>query len=183
MSERMTKKKTGRRAKVKSPTNTTPKKTWQDVFLESLQKEPNITAAAKSAGINRSYAYEARESDAVFAAAWDEALAASVDKAEAALFGRAVDGVDEPVYQGGKMVGKVRRYSDTLLIFLLKSHRPQVYRERAENLNFDISQLTDEQLERLSKGESIYSVLAGARAGHAGATETPAGETGDTSQA
>ncbi len=36
---------------------------------------------------------------------------------------RAVDGVDEPVYQGGKKVGSITRYSDTLLIFLLKANR------------------------------------------------------------
>ena len=38
---------------------------------------------------------------------------------------RAVDGVDEPVFQQGKQVGTIRKHSDTLLIFLLKGIRPQ----------------------------------------------------------
>lgn len=44
---------------------------------------------------------------------------------------RAVDGVDEPVFQGGELVGHVRRYSDRLLEFLLRGRRPTVYREGA----------------------------------------------------
>jgi hypothetical protein len=42
---------------------------------------------------------------------------------------RAVEGVEEPVYQGGKQVGVIRKYSDALLMFLLKAARPEKYRE------------------------------------------------------
>lgn len=42
---------------------------------------------------------------------------------------RAIYGVDEPVYQGGKFVGYVRRYSDMLLVTLLKGNMPEKYRE------------------------------------------------------
>jgi hypothetical protein len=41
---------------------------------------------------------------------------------------RAYEGVERPVFQGGKQVGVVREYSDTLLIFLLKALRPEKYR-------------------------------------------------------
>jgi len=40
---------------------------------------------------------------------------------------RARDGVEEPIFHQGKNVGTVRKYSDTLLIFLLKSHKPERY--------------------------------------------------------
>ena len=40
---------------------------------------------------------------------------------------RAREGVEEPVFQGGLCCGHVRRYSDLLLIFLLKSRRPHRY--------------------------------------------------------
>ena len=43
---------------------------------------------------------------------------------------RAHDGVDEPVFYQGKACGVVRKYSDTLLIFLLKGRRPEKYRDR-----------------------------------------------------
>jgi hypothetical protein len=33
------------------------------------------------------------------------------------------------VYQGGKQVGFVQDYSDTLLIFMLKGRRPQKFRD------------------------------------------------------
>ena len=39
-------------------------------------------------------------------------------------------GIDEPVYQGGALVGTRRFFSDTLAIFLLKAHRLEKYRER-----------------------------------------------------
>ena len=45
---------------------------------------------------------------------------------------RAKDGVERPVYQGGKLVGHVQEYSDTLLIFLLKGARPEKYRDRVQ---------------------------------------------------
>lgn len=50
---------------------------------------------------------------------------------EQEAYRRAVEGVEEPVYQGGELVGTVRRYSDKLLEFLLRGRRPQVYRENA----------------------------------------------------
>lgn len=107
----------------------TPKKDWQERFIASLQKLPNVTRAAKAAGINRKYAYQVKKSDIQFAEAWDDALGMSVDNAEAELHRRAVLGVLEPVYHNGKKVGSVREYSDTLLIFLLKTHRPEKYRD------------------------------------------------------
>ena len=44
---------------------------------------------------------------------------------------RAHDGVDEPVWFQGVQCGTVRKYSDTLLIFLLKGAKPDKYRERS----------------------------------------------------
>ena len=38
---------------------------------------------------------------------------------------RGLHGYEEPVFQGGKMVGKIRRYSDRLLEILAKAHRPK----------------------------------------------------------
>jgi hypothetical protein len=38
---------------------------------------------------------------------------------------RAEDGVAEPRFYEGRLCGHVQKYSDTLLIFLLKARRPQ----------------------------------------------------------
>lgn len=174
----MTKKATGKGRKPgpkpeADPTKPTPKKRWMRKFVDQLRLEPNVTNAAIAAGVNRQYVYDVRNEDQDFAREWDEALAVSVDKAEAELFRRAVEGVSKPVYQGGQLVGEIQEYADTLLIFLLKSHRPERYRERSENFNIDVSMLNDEAVDRLAKGESLYSILANSRAGRAG-TPPPA---------
>lgn len=82
--------------------------------------------------MHRSTAYEARESDEAFAAAWDDAIEAATDALELEARRRAVEGTDRPVFYQGGEVGYVREYSDTLLIFLLKAHRPKKFRERVE---------------------------------------------------
>ena len=40
---------------------------------------------------------------------------------------RAHDGIAEPVFQHGKQVGTIQRYSDNLLMFLLKARAPDRY--------------------------------------------------------
>ena len=67
---------------------------------------------------------------------------------------RAVEGVEKPVYQGGELVGYVREYSDTLLIFLLKGGKPHKYRENIKidsevQVTISIEQRTREAHERL----------------------------------
>jgi hypothetical protein len=58
----------------------------------------------------------------------------------------------------------VREYSDTLLIFLFKGLRPEKYADRVEVrgalANLDLTQLPDEAIERIARGENIMSVLA-----------------------
>lgn len=101
--------------------------------MQKLSKSPNVSAAARAAKVSRQWAYQMREEDPDFAAAWDEALQISLDDAEGELYRRAVKGTLKPVFQGGEKVGSVREYSDTLLIFLLKAHKPDVYRETTRN--------------------------------------------------
>lgn len=108
-------------------------KDWQTKFLNALKQSPNISAAAKVAGIARQYAYEVRAGDPDFAKAWEDALGHAVDMAEGELYRRAVKGVKKNVYYQDKQIDTVREYSDTLLIFLLKSHKPEVYRETVRN--------------------------------------------------
>jgi hypothetical protein len=99
-------------------------------FLEELQRSANVTAAATSAGISRTCAYEHKASNAVFSAAWDEAIGIATDALEAEARRRAVTGVEEPVFYLGNECGKIRKYSDRMLEILLKGHRPEKFRER-----------------------------------------------------
>lgn len=102
---------------------------WRQPFLENLAMSGNVTAAAKAVGVGRRQAYAARERSQVFRRQWDEAVAEATDLLEAEARRRALVGYEEPVFYQGQEVSRVRKYSDTLLIFLLKAHRPKKFRE------------------------------------------------------
>jgi transposase-like protein len=105
-----------------------PKK--QRLFLDAYAQNGNITEAARIAGIHRQRVYDWQEKDAEFGLAFNIAQSMAGDALEAEAHRRAVEGVEEPVFQGGRQVGAVRRYSDTLLVLLLKATKPEKYRER-----------------------------------------------------
>src|SRR5207244_2289826 len=71
-----------------------------------------------------------RAADAEFAEAWDDAEAAGTDRLEDEAYRRGHDGVAKPVFRKGGACGEVQQYSDSLLMFLLKSRRPGKYRDR-----------------------------------------------------
>lgn len=111
---------------------TVQKGDWKTIFLKTLAMSGVVTTACYKAKVSRQTAYKTREGDADFATAWDEALDAAADGMEEEAHRRAVVGVLKPVFQGGKKVGSIREYSDTLLIFRLKAVRPEKYRERTD---------------------------------------------------
>lgn len=94
-------------------TESTPKK-WKGLFLAALAEHGNVSRAARSARIHRTLAYQQRAVDAEFAKAWQDAQSQGLDSLEDVANVRA------------------RKDSDTLLIFLLKAHRPEKYRDRYE---------------------------------------------------
>ncbi len=107
-----------------------PKKDWKPAFLLELSQRGNVALACVKSKIGRQTAYDARAADIAFAVAWKEAVEFSTELMEAEARRRAVEGTLRPVYQGKKLVGKVREYSDTMMIFLLKAHKPEKYRDR-----------------------------------------------------
>ena len=77
-------------------------------------------------------AYLWRGEDPEFEDQWDEAIEAAADVLEAEARRRAVDGIEVRHYdRDGKLVSTEHKYSDTLLIFLLKGVRPNKYRDNA----------------------------------------------------
>lgn len=102
-------------------------------FLENLAETASVTRAAELSGISRREWYRTRDEDEEFAAGWSDAWEKGVKALEDEVIRRAYHGVDKPVFQGGKLVGTVREYSDTLLMFKLKALRPDKYRERITN--------------------------------------------------
>ena len=63
--------------------------------------------------------------------AWEEALEQAVDLLEGEARRRAT-GINRDVWYAGEVVGTERAYSDTLLIFLLKAHRPAKFRDNVK---------------------------------------------------
>lgn len=137
---------------------------WEDIFLKSLADLGNVSAACKKAKVSRDAAYDKKKLDEGFAQAWKVALKTAVESLEAEAWKRARDGVKENVYQMGGKVGTVTKYSDTLLIFLLKAHKKK-YRDTARIEHTgknggkiqhavapDMSELTDGQVDGILGG-------------------------------
>ena len=97
---------------------------WQEAFLVQLRETGNVSAAARAAGTCRWRCYEWRRRDRAFADAWADALEEVADRLEMEAFWRAVSGVGEDRFFQGGAVGEVTRYSDSLLMFLLRARRP-----------------------------------------------------------
>jgi hypothetical protein len=118
-------------------------------FLEALAVGWSVTHAAKRAGVARQRFYEQRDGDSEFASAWDDALAQGTEALEDEARRRAAEGWEEPVFQRGELVGHVRKYSDNLLIFLLKARDPGRFRESVQvNAGGEMTFVLDSLLER-----------------------------------
>lgn len=119
-------------------------------FCAALAETGTVGKACVAVDISRRTAYNWREDYPEFAQAWDKALRIGVSALEDEAHRRAFDGVVEPVFHQGSEVGGVRKYSDTLAIFLLKAHAPEKYRENSRvelSGSLDIKRKTDAELD------------------------------------
>lgn len=108
---------------MKRPTRVTPKKKaktprkpqvlagWQDAFIETLRDWPNVSQAAKKIGVSRWEVYRTLKEDAGFRQRFDEARRIGIEAIE-----------DEAIDQ--------TRSNPTLMIFMLKNLKPEVYADR-----------------------------------------------------
>ena len=131
-----------------SDPNATPKKratrqkrtrNWKPAFLTALAAWPDVSKACEAAGISRRTAYRERQADEDFALAWHDAINVSLDQVEAALIERAL------------------KSDTTAAIFLLKSHRRDVYGdnlklEHSGRVAHDLEGMDDDQLRRVAQG-------------------------------
>lgn len=101
-------------------------------FLAAFAECGMLSTAAKEAKVNRRAHYEWLE-DPVYAEQFDQLGMRVLGFLEEEAYRRAVIGVDEPVYQQGRKVGEVKKYSDTLMVVLLKARAPEKYKDRVQN--------------------------------------------------
>ncbi|HVC17697.1 MAG TPA: hypothetical protein VNE18_10390 [Rhodanobacter sp.] len=116
--------------RVKSGAHTAQlKKAVIAAYLETC----TVSHACEQAKVGRRTFYDWMAHDPQFAAEIADVETTVADTLEKEAIRRGVKGVSEPVgwYQGSPG-GHVQRYSDTLLIFLLKGHKPEKFADRHE---------------------------------------------------
>ena len=106
-------------------------------MVEALERTGNITEAALAAKVRRKNHYDWLKKDPTYVDAVEAAMNVASDLLETEARRRAMEGVPEPVIRQDKdgtwkAVGAIRKYSDRLLIFLMKAARPEKYRERVD---------------------------------------------------
>lgn len=131
----------------------TPEK--KSIFLDALRDGNSVAYSAKKAGVTRKTMYVWRKADAEFSEAWDEALDEGTDGLEDEAIKRAKNG------------------SDTLMIFMLKARRREVYAdlvkqwhsgpndkpiqtERVEDTRVPISELLQDALDEVQKEQTKH---------------------------
>ena len=103
----------------------------KEAFILALATTGNVTKACKKAKVSRPTVYKHKAIDPAFKELWEEAEDVYVELLEAEADRRAKTGTLKPVFYQGKEVGKIREFSDTLLMFRLKALRPDKYRENS----------------------------------------------------
>ena len=122
----------------------------RDEFLDELRQGHTVQASCSAVGLSRTALYGLRDRDEKFRAEWDAALEEGTECLEEEARRRAYEGTRNPVFHKGAIVGHIQEYSDTLLIFLLKGRKPEVYRDNATvkhegEIAIEDAGMTDEQ--------------------------------------
>ena len=115
--------------KAAKPRRTSRTDRARETFLATLRETCNVSAAARAAKIGRSTAYDWRDADEAFAAAWDDAEEEAVDALEMRARERALDN------------------SDRMMEILLKAHRAI----ESITLDREVAHLKDELMPRYAK--------------------------------
>lgn len=127
-------------------TRTVISKKKRKVFLKLLAESGgNVMASSAAVGYaNPAFLMKCRREDEDFAEEWDQAVEAGGAVLESELLRRGVEGVLDPVFYKGEIVGYKNVYSDTLLLAAIKKVNP-AYRDSRTggdmNINFGIAVL------------------------------------------
>lgn len=99
-------------------------------FLEAFRACANIGKAATAAHIHRDSHYKWLKLDAEYAAAFEDVRIQTAEVLEDEAVRRAHEGVVEPIFYKGRPTAAIRKYSDALLMFLLKGFLPEKYADK-----------------------------------------------------
>ena len=104
---------------------------WWPNFLESLSNHGIVTRASEEANIGVARVWREHKNNPKFAALFDEARSIGLRRCIDEAVRRGADGFDEPIYQGGELVGYKKKYSDQLLQFVIQANFDK-YKNRNE---------------------------------------------------
>lgn len=110
--------------------NLTPK---QKAFLAAYCVTANIRRSAKAAKIAWRTHYDWLQIGEEYKRVFEKCKEIAGDMLESEAYRRALRGTLRPVFYKGDECGRIREYSDTLAIFLLKGVKPEKYKERVSN--------------------------------------------------
>ncbi len=108
------------------------------LFLADFAANGNVSLAVQAAGIARSTHYEWLNKYPKYKVAYEAAEDEAIDSLELEARRRAMHGTDEPVFYQGFECGVIRKYSDTLLMFLLNGLRPGKHKHNV-NVSGDLN--------------------------------------------
>jgi hypothetical protein len=109
------------------PSREIRRKRLQAAFLAAYTECGHMAEAARCARLARNSHYTWLQ-DAEYARRFAEATEKAADVLLSEARRRAVAGYEEPVDAKNPAAGIIRRYSDEMLMFLLKAMKPDVYR-------------------------------------------------------
>ena len=96
-----------------------------DAFLTALSEGVSIRQASEDIGVSRGAVYNWRRIVPGYRERWEQAWDDSVTALEEETRRRAKEGVLEPVFYQGEVVGHVRKYSDRLMEKILEARSPE----------------------------------------------------------
>lgn len=109
-----------------------------EVFLAAYRVTCSITKAAEAAELDRGMHYRWLRDDPEYAEAFKIAHDEAIQSLEDEAVRRAHEGHNEPLVFQGMLTGfVVKKYSDSLLMFLLRGAKPDKYRDRHEHTGKD----------------------------------------------
>lgn len=121
---------------------------WRDVFLKALAESACVSFACNAAKVSRKRAYYHRDRCAKFRKKWEEAMEISTEMLELHVRRRAFrEHSEDPA-------------AHVLAIFLLKSHRPQKYRENPKDTGPSLEEIVASVVKHIPP-ESRQAVIDG----------------------
>lgn len=114
-------------------TRTQNRRSLRGTFLRAFKQCASVRMAAKVAGICFTTHYRWMKTDPRYRAAFERTELHLRDLLIEETIRRAVHGTVAPVYQGGKLVGHKREFSDSLLLKLLAARGGPEFRDKMQH--------------------------------------------------